>query len=437
MCKDLATALHQKMSSLVKKAGKDMKPHEPRGTVIILDRSMDLTAPVMHDYCYEVMIYDLLSVSKEGAIDIENMTRPWKESAEEEKKMPSGPGKKLLFLGETDPLWKNYRYLHIGQVLKRLGTDMKEFVKANSKLNAEVEDLDKLQDMVAALPSYKETMGSYQFHIKIATECSKIYKERNYIELIKLEQQIATGLDTDGSDLDTKKVVTAIGRLPLEFKNLSEEDKLRIYLMYLSNYDVPKKEAESFAKEFTNPKYREIIFSKLVWLGHQWPSSEVKKPQRKEPKMMREDFEISRQRAEQSRMSELMYLPKVAKVAMEASKKSLSTDDYPFVGEVPEGYGKKQIPKAGGISIKKGKPAVSIFSEEKGSEDLWSQPRLIIFVIGGVSYQETTALFKLQQAKKISCPLTIGSDCIITPKEFINSLDRVGEGEFQLDMGDL
>ena len=432
ICKELATTLHRKMGELVKKAGKDMRPHDPRGTVIILDRSYDISAPAMHDYCYEVIIHDLFSVSKENAIDLDNMSKKW---ADEEEKKLSASDKKVVFLGDKDPLWKNYRFMHIGEVFKKLGTDMKEFAKANKKMDTNTEDLDKLQEMIATMPGFKETMGSYQSHTKLSSECSKVYKERNYMDLIKLEQQIVTGLDEDGSELDTKKVATAIGRLPLEFKSMSEEDKLRIYLMYLANYDVPKKEAESFCKEFTNQKYREIIFSKLVWLGHKWPGSELKKPQRKEPKMKREDFEISKQRAEQSKMAEIMYIPKVAKVAMEASRKTLSTDDFPFIGEVPEGYGKKQIPKPAGMSIKKGKPAVSIFSEEKGAEDLWSQPRLIIFVIGGMSYQEKTALFKLQQAKKINCPITIGSDTIITPKEFIESLDRIGE--FQLDMGDI
>jgi len=431
ICKELATLLHKKMGELVKKAGPDMKPHEPRGTVIILDRSLDLSAPVMHDYCYEVMIYDLLNVSKDGSLDIDNLRRDQAEGGHKKKKPQD---QKILFLNDSDMIWNKYRYLHIGEVFNKLGNDMNEFVKANKKVDANAEDLDKLQEIIATMPHLKEIMANYQYHTKIANECSKIYKERKYIELIKLEQQIITGLDTDGSELDTKKVVTAIGRLSLEF-NLSEEDKLRIFLMYLANYDVPKKEADSLAKEFTNPKYKEILFSKLVWLGHKWPGSDVKKPQRKEPKMKREDFEIYKQRADQSKMSEIMHIPKVAKVTMESYKKTLSTDEFPFVGEIPEGYGKKQIPKAAGISIKKGKPAMSIFNEEKGSEDMWSQPRLIVFVIGGIAYQEITSLFKLQQSKKINCPLTVGGDCIVTPQEFIDSMDKIGE--IQIDMDDI
>ncbi len=438
LCKQLATTLHHKLGELMKRAGPENKPHDPRGTVIVVDRAYDLNSPVMHDYCYEVILHDLLQITKEGAIDPENLTRPWSLEDQKEEKKEGAAKKKFMFIGEADPLWKQYRYMHIAEMFKKLSADVKEFVRTNNKMRNigdDSADLDKLQEVMVAMPNYKEILDSYQCHIKIATECSKQYKEKNYIELIKLEQQIATGVEADGTDLDTKKVATAIGRLLTDYKDISEEDLLRVYLMYLANYDVPKREAESLAKSFKDEKNKDVFLSKIVWLGYRWPGSDMKKPQRRSPKIKHDEFEMARQKSEESKMAEIMFMPRVAKIAMEASKKTLSTDEFPFVGEVPEEYGKKKVPKSIGTSIKRGKPAVSIFSEERGSEDLWQQPRIILFVIGGLSHQETSALFKLQQSKYINCPLTVGSDCIITPKDYLDSLKRIGE--FQLEIGDI
>lgn len=410
-CKEVATIFQAKMKELISKAGPSFHPHEPKGTVIILDRTYDLNAPLMHDYCYESIIYDILSVTKDGAINLDKMTEESKES------------KNLMYLGDNDPLWNKYRHMHIGEVFKCLSTDLKEFTNASKKLNAKAKDVNKLQEALSAMPNHKEIMGSYQFHSRIAQECSNVYTKIDHANLIKLEQQIITGLNGDGSELDSKTIINAISRLGLDFPNMTEEDKLRLYLLYLVNFTVPKKDAEFFVKGFTSQTYRDIVLSKLEVLGQGWPGPEVKKPQRKELKMKREDFELYKERAGKSQVAEIMYLPKVAKAALEASQRTLSAAEFPFLGEVPAGYGKSQAAKSKGF-FKKAR--MGLVEEDKENE-VWSQPRIVLFVIGGVSHQEITALFKLQKSGKINCPLTIGSDCIVTPKSFVESIGRIDE----------
>ena len=115
-CQILASMLQKVLPDFSKKSSKDVKPHEPRGTVIIVDRNFDINAPIMHDFCYEALMYDLFQVSKEGMIDPDDLETPWPETEEEKKLDPSK--KKVMVLGESDTLWKQYRYLHIAEVLQ-------------------------------------------------------------------------------------------------------------------------------------------------------------------------------------------------------------------------------------------------------------------------------------------------------------------------------
>jgi len=414
-CKEVATSFQAKMKELLSKT--NSPPHEPKGTVIILDRTYDLSSPLMHDYCYESIIYDVLAVNKDGAINLDKMSEESKE------------GKNLMYLGSNDPLWNKYRYMHIGEVFKSLSVDMKEFTSMSKKLNEKAKDLNKLHEALSAMPNHKEIMGSYQFHSRIAQECSNIYTNIDHTNLIKLEQQIITGLNMDGSELDSKNVINAIGRLSLDFPNMTEENKLRLYLLYLINFSVPKREAEFLAKNLTNQSYKDIILSKLETLGQNWRGPEVRNPQRKELKMKREDFELYKERREKSQVTEIMYLPKIAKVALETSQKKLSTAEFPFLGESPIGYGKSQPTKTKGFLVKKAR--MELIEKDKDNE-MWSQPRIILFVIGGISHQEITALFKLQRDGKINNPLTVGSDCIITPKSFIDSIGRIDEVRLEI-----
>eukprot|EP00826_Nyctotherus_ovalis_P010610 TRINITY_DN12789_c0_g4_i2.p1 TRINITY_DN12789_c0_g4~~TRINITY_DN12789_c0_g4_i2.p1 ORF type:complete len:386 (+),score=117.67 TRINITY_DN12789_c0_g4_i2:73-1230(+) len=167
LCKELAKELQQKIENFVKKAGKNAQFRSPRGCVVIVDRLFDMSAPVMHDYCYEVILHDLLSISKEGAIDTKNLTKPWDK---EEKKSTDD----IVILGQNDPLWGTYRHLHIGEVFKQIAGGMKDVARANEQLGAEG-DLDKLQDAVARMPNYREMVASYQLHAKLTTEASKLY----------------------------------------------------------------------------------------------------------------------------------------------------------------------------------------------------------------------------------------------------------------------
>ena len=243
--------------------------------------------------------------------------------------------------------------------------------------------------------------------------------------VIKLEQEIITSLDEKGTKVDDKAIENTMNKLSEYFPGITPELRLRIYLMYLDNYDISKKAIESLAAEFTDQKYKDIISTKI---NNILRIKNIEGVRRRTPKMDQTDFEMYKQRTEQSRMEDIMYMPKIAKAVMNASTNSLSLGNFPFVAEAPEGYGKNVGQKLAGISIKKGVMGTSMYNNEKGSEEFWSKPRIILFVIGGISYQELTSLFKLQKTRKIDCPLTVGSDCIMNPKEFINSFDTISTG---------
>lgn len=423
-CKEVASLLEKKLTDFMGKAGGSFEPRDPRGTLIILDRSYDLSTPLMHEYCYESIIFDVLSVSKDGVVDLDNLSRAWDENSAEPKN--------AMRIGDGDPLWNTYRCMHIGEVFRRLSEDMKEFSKSREEMDKNMASLDKLQEVVAAMPNYKEALESYKLHIKLANECNDRYSLLDHSRLIELEQRIITGLEENGNEVDTKSVVNAINRLSLDFPNITEQIKLRIYLLYLANYNVPKHDVELLAKDFTDPRYREILFSKLSWLGQNWSGGDASKPQRKLPKQSHEDYGMFKKRVERTKMKDVMHLSKVAKVAMQAAQKTLRSSEFPYIGEAPKDYGKRDQPKGTVTSLKKPRLGVNIFSKDKNSEEKWGRGRVVIFVIGGISHQEITAMLRLQKQGLIDCPLTVGSEAVVTPGTFIESLARIDEVNLQL-----
>lgn len=90
-----------------------MRPREPRGKLIIADRSFDLISPVAHDYYYQSIVYDTIN-----NIDSSGKTKV---------------GGKEVFLNEKDDLWARFRNRHLAEVMNKCNAEVKEVIKDSKK----------------------------------------------------------------------------------------------------------------------------------------------------------------------------------------------------------------------------------------------------------------------------------------------------------------
>ncbi|KIY93727.1 SNARE-interacting protein KEULE [Monoraphidium neglectum] len=100
----------------------------PRETcdLIVVDRSIDPVAPVMHEWTYEAMVYDLLPV--EG-----NVIRYVAESAGGKQEV------KDHLLDESDETWGELRHAHIADVFSTLAGRFKEFQAKNKAAKYQIQ----------------------------------------------------------------------------------------------------------------------------------------------------------------------------------------------------------------------------------------------------------------------------------------------------------
>ena len=93
----------------------------PRGALIITDRSMDLFAPLVHEFTYQAMIHDLLRI-----IDGE---RVFYDAAVH----PGGiiENAKKAEISEKDTIWVANRHLHMKDLIDKLVKDFEKFRAKN------------------------------------------------------------------------------------------------------------------------------------------------------------------------------------------------------------------------------------------------------------------------------------------------------------------
>jgi syntaxin-binding protein 1 len=93
----------------------------PRAVLFIVDRSMDLMAPLVHEFTYQAMALDLLNVFDGDRLTYRNVIN--KGQANEEDKE--------VELGENDKIWVANRHMHMKDLLEKLVNDFNKFRAEN------------------------------------------------------------------------------------------------------------------------------------------------------------------------------------------------------------------------------------------------------------------------------------------------------------------
>lgn len=93
----------------------------PRGALIITDRSMDLFAPLVHEFTYQAMIHDLLRII-DGDRVYYDVAFPSNNTNEAPKKAE---------ISEKDIIWVANRHLHMKDLIDKLVKDFEKFRAKN------------------------------------------------------------------------------------------------------------------------------------------------------------------------------------------------------------------------------------------------------------------------------------------------------------------
>ncbi|CAI0379163.1 unnamed protein product [Linum tenue] len=189
--------------------------------LLILDRSVDQIAPVIHEWTYDAICHDLLNMEGNKYVH------------EVPSKSGAPPEKKEVLLEEHDPVWVELRHAHIADASVRLHDKMTNFVAKNKAAQIQHGSRDggqlstrDLQRMVQALPQYSEQIEKLSLHVEIAGKVNQIIKDSGLRDLGQLEQDLVFG---DAGTKDVIKYLTAN-------EDASRENKLRLLMILAAIY---------------------------------------------------------------------------------------------------------------------------------------------------------------------------------------------------------
>ncbi|GMF76781.1 unnamed protein product [Aspergillus oryzae] len=128
MCSHLARFIQNELDQFAH-FQKDFPPpsQRPRGVLMVVDRSMDVVAPLIHEFTYQSMVHDLLPIKDGDKVTYKTIINEGSHN-EELKEME---------ISENDNVWVDYRHLHMKDVLGKLGEDFAKFRAANPQFAEE------------------------------------------------------------------------------------------------------------------------------------------------------------------------------------------------------------------------------------------------------------------------------------------------------------
>ncbi|CAM0512205.1 unnamed protein product [Fasciola hepatica] len=380
-------------------------PQKDRSQLIILDRGFDPISPVLHELTFQAMAYDLLAIENDVYRYIST----------------SGPEERIkeIILDETDELWCELRHQHIAVVSQQVTSKLKKF--AEDKRMVGVNDKTSMRDlsqMLKKMPQYQKELSMYSTHFHLAEDCMHTYQNHTN-KLCKVEQDLAMGTDADGERIkDHMRTMVPI----LIDQSVSAYDKLRIiYLYVVQRGGISEENLAKLIQHAQIPSAQACMIRNLAHLGVPVIQDAVgpgigrrKVPQPYLPANRR-------QREDGPRYQASRWTPYVKDIMEDVCEDKLDGKLFQYFGGGPvRGPGARGGAGAAPMSARYG-----LWHRDK-SQQPRSGPRLIFFIVGGVSYSEMRCAYEVMNtASGKQWDIVIGGTHLLVPEAFLGDLEKL------------
>uniref|UniRef100_A0A452SEY8 Syntaxin binding protein 3 n=1 Tax=Ursus americanus TaxID=9643 RepID=A0A452SEY8_URSAM len=258
--------------------------------------------------------------------------------------------------------------------------------------------LSALAQLMKKMPHFRKQITKQVVHLNLAEDCMNKFKP-NIEKLCKSEQDLALGTDAEGQKVkDSMRVLLPV----LLNKNHDNYDKIRAILLYI--FSINGTTEENLDRLIQNVKIENEsdMIRNWSYLGVPIvPPSQQSKPLRKD-RSTEETFQLSR------------WTPFIKDILEDAIDNRLDSKEWPYCSQCPAVWN-----GSGAVSARQ-KPRANYLEDRKNGS------KLIVFVIGGITYSEMRCAYEVSQAHK-SCEVIIGSTHILTPRKLLDDIKMLNK----------
>ncbi|KAJ5262293.1 hypothetical protein N7524_007598 [Penicillium chrysogenum] len=424
MCSHLARFIQNELDQFAQYQ-RDFPPqtNRPRGVLLVVDRSMDLLAPLLHEFTYQAMVHDLLPVTDGDKVTYKTVLNQGSTN-EEVKEMD---------IGEHDRVWVDYRHMHMKDVLGKLGEDFAKFRAAHPQFAEEVglltwdfsndkHNVNTIKDMLGGLTEFQEGKSAYTLHLNMAQECMNYFQSRKLLEVSSTEQSFATGLDENYKK--AKNLAAQLVQL-LDDDSVIQPDRLRLILLYiiyrggLLGGDIRKLMAHAGL-----PSKDGAVIANLDLLGVR-----VEKPLKDEKPPVQPLFTRRNPPPESEELSLSRYELALKQMLEDQIQGNLDATSFPFTRphtETDSAIAAQEM-QSQQASLRSAKPT---WARTRSVDQ--PRQRIIVFMAGGATYGESRACYEVSAA--YNRDVYLATTHMLTPGLFLRQVGDLSVDRRRLDL---
>ncbi|CAD1812792.1 Sec1 family protein [Candida parapsilosis] len=409
-----------------------------RSILLITDRTIDLFAPLLHEFTYQAMAMDIVqSLEREGV---------FKYQSENEKGEVNDVEATLN--NENDEDWVNLRHLHIIESSELIVNKITELVKNNPLMidRSKASTSSDLMYIVAHLKGFDEERRQLTLHKTLIDKCLDINASRKLAEFAADFEQTccADGVSFEG---ERNKHLHDDLIVLLARDDLHINDKMRLILIYAYyRGGLIRADFEKLIK-FIGVDDRHITglmercFNNVDKLGFQLFKTDIKdKP------FGKQYFHTINN---EGTYNTSRYTPGVKTIMQNVAKYSLDREWFPYFRDIPlddevvvtEPKGsnaKKDLQSSGTLRNPRIKASwasqtgtsssnLSRYGGGGGVGGHKQKQRIFCYVAGGITYNEIRSIYELSSS--LNKEFYIGSESILRPRDFLIGLQNLSENK--------
>ncbi|XP_048086392.1 LOW QUALITY PROTEIN: vacuolar protein sorting-associated protein 45 [Alosa alosa] len=198
---DMAKRLAESVKQIITKEYElfDFRKTEVPPLLLILDRSDDAITPLLNQWTYQAMVHELLGLNN-NRIDLSRVPGISKDLRE------------VVLSAENDEFYANNLYLNFGEIGTNIKNLMEDFQKKKPKGQQKLESITDMKAFVENYPQFKKMSGTVSKHVTVVGELSRLVSDRCLMEVSEVEQELACQNDHSNAQQMVAAAALSSGR---------------------------------------------------------------------------------------------------------------------------------------------------------------------------------------------------------------------------------
>ncbi|GEQ70470.1 hypothetical protein JCM33374_g4147 [Metschnikowia sp. JCM 33374] len=405
-------------------------PDKPRAILLVSDRTMDLFAPLLHEFTYQAMAMDI----------IEGLERSGVYTYESENEKGEKQQLHTSLDSEDDETWRALRHKHIIEASESIVAKIGDLIKNNPMMvdRSRAKTSSDLMYVVAHLQGFDGERREVTLHKTLIDECLDINARLKLAEFAADFEQTCTAEGTSFEGEFNKHLHEDLIML-LARDDLLVNDKVRLVLMYsIYRGGLAKSDSVKLAK-FIGGRDPEIVslvsqcFNNLRKLNFPIVKDSVKSK-----KITRQMFHTINN---EGTFNTSRFSPGLKRVLSNAAKYELDEEWFPYFRDKPlvedmpnRGLSSQSLGESSG-SLRNPRIKASWAPPSSRSSNLSSKKnnqRIFCFVAGGVTHSEIRSVYELSNS--LNKDFFLGSESILKPRDFLTGLQDMDDSKNPLNL---